>query len=822
MQPLPVEEIIPELQAALSLGPSAVLQAPPGAGKTTRVPLALIDEPWLTGQRIVMLEPRRLACRAAARRMAALRGERPGGLVGYRMRLETRVSAKTRIEVVTEGILTRMLQDDPGLSGVGLVIFDEFHERNLNSDLALALSLDVQRSLREDLRLLVMSATLDAQPVARLLRGAPVITGRGRMHPVEIRHRAHQAERRGLEGRVAGLIREALRDETGSLLVFLPGAGEIRRVEGLLEALPAGVSVAPLYGDLPGPAQDRAIQAAGPGERKVVLATSIAETSLTIEGVRVVIDSGWMRQPRFSPATGMSRLETLRVSRAAADQRTGRAGRLEPGVCYRLWPETDYLLPFTAPEILAADLAPLMLELALWGSSTPGELAWLDEPPAAAVKQARELLTGLEALDDRGRITGHGRLMAASGIHPRLAHMIIRAQERGSGSRACEVAALLGERDTAGLTFPGADLSWRLALLERPSPPTRGLSAVRDTARLLRRRFGLPARDARPLEPGYLLALAFPDRIAQRRPQSPNRYVLTGGTGAWLDEHDPLSREEYLACARLDGRSREARIFLAAPLEREAIEELYAARMTEERRIAWDPLSQAVAATRQLRLGGVVLREEKIAGADKEALTQALLEGIRREGLGILPWNRQLASLCCRVRLLARIGAGGAPWPDLSEQALLETLESWLAPYAVGVTGRRGLQGIDLEQALLSRLSWEQRRLLDELAPTHITVPSGSRIAVDYAVEERPVLAVRLQELFGLDTTPAIAGGRMPLTLHLLSPAGRPVQVTGDLASFWRNVYPEVRRELQGRYPRHHWPEDPLAAPPTARAKRRG
>ncbi|HUC66823.1 MAG TPA: ATP-dependent helicase HrpB [Stellaceae bacterium] len=830
---LPVADALPALGAALAAPGAAVLQAPPGAGKTTLVPLALLDAAWLGGGRIVMLEPRRLAARAAARRMADMLGEAVGETVGYRTRLDTRIGPKTRIEVVTEGILLRLIQDDPALDGIGLVIFDEFHERNLDGDLGLALALEARRHLREELRLLVMSATLDGERVARLIGEAPVITSAGQSFPVALRYLG-RPER--LDTAIAAAIRRALAEEEGSLLVFLPGGAEIRRVERLLgEFAPSPeIVVAPLYGDLPQAAQDEAIRPAPAGQRKLVLATPIAETSLTIEGIRVVIDSGLARAPRFDPASGMTRLDTVRISQASAEQRRGRAGRLAPGMCFRLWSEAEQtqLRPFAVAEILEADLAPLALELARWGAPDPAALAWLDPPPAAAFAQAAELLRELGALDREGRITAHGRAMAQLGLHPRLAHMALIARQQGQGRLAAEIAALLGERDIVKAA-PGhrdADLRLRIELLRergqaRHLPPGLSLERgaaerVRQAARLLQRQLGLGEDEAPPPgAAGRVLAQAYPDRIAQRRPGALGQFRLSNGRGAELPPTDPLCAEEFLAAAELDGERRVSRIFLAAPLSRAEIEEDFAAAIETSETVAWESRDQAVLARRQVRLFTLVLKDEPLANPPAERVIAALLDGIRELGLAALPWSRDADSLRQRVLFLRQLD-GAEAWPDLSDAALLIGLEQWLGPFLAGISRRAQLERLDLVTILRSGLSFEQLRALERLAPTHVTVPSGSRLPIDYG-GEMPVLAVRLQEMFGARETPTIADGRVPLLLHLLSPAGRPLQVTRDLGGFWRGSYPAVRSEMRGRYPKHPWPDDPLAAPPTARAKRK-
>ncbi len=825
--PLPIDAVLEPLLDRLRAGPNAVLQAPPGAGKTTRVPLALLDQSWLAGRRIVVLEPRRLAARTAARRMAAVLGEEVGQTVGYRVRLDSRVSAQTRIEVVTEGLFLRQLQGDAGLEGIGAVLFDEIHERSLDGDLALAFGLQSQSLLRDDLRLLAMSATLDGAPLAALMGDAPIVTSEGRAHPVETRW-AEPPPGERIEEWTARVVRRTLAEETGSILVFLPGGGEIRRVERLLleGRLPADAQVTPLYGDLALDAQDAAIRPAPDGRRKVVLATSIAETSLTIEGIRVVIDSGLSRLGMFDPGTGMGRLATVRVSRAGADQRRGRAGRLGPGVCIRLWSEAAdrALQPFTAPEILRADLAPLALELAVWGVADVGELAWLDPPPEAPLQQARSLLRQLGALDDLGRVTDHGRAIANLGLHPRLAHMVLAGAARGHGRLACRLAALLGERDLLRGRGRDADLRPRLDLLsDRPDTAAgvdrAALHQVRETARQLERQLKVRTDPVDSEDAGIVLALAYPDRIGQRRPGQSGQFRLSSGRGASLDPTDPLAAAEFLAVADLDGQGASARIFLAAPLRPGDLETDFADLIRPEEFVAWDAREEAVMARRRRRLFELVLKDEPLNAPSKDRVLPAMLEGIRQMGLTALPWTPDLQGWRARVSFLRR--ADPDRWPDVSDTTLLATLEDWLAPYLDGATRRAHLARVDLCAALTGRIDWNRRQELDRLAPTHLQVPSGSRIPIDYSGDE-PVLAVRLQELFGLAETPRVAGGRVPVLLHLLSPAHRPVQVTRDLASFWANGYRDVKKDLAGRYPKHYWPDDPLVAEPTARAKRRG
>jgi len=784
-----------------------VLQAPPGAGKTTLVPLALLDQPWLEGQKIVMLEPRRLAARAAAKRMADLRGEVVGETVGYRIRQDSKIGPRTRIEVVTEGILTRMIQDDPELTGVGLVIFDEFHERSLAGDLGLALSLDLQLGLRPDLRLLAMSATLDGERVAKLMRDAPIVTSQGRVFPVETRWLS-RPEPRGFAPAVAAAIKQALREVAeGDVLVFLPGQGEIRAVERLLDQ----GEVVPLFGDLPQAEQDRALLPI-PGKRKVVLATSIAETSLTIEGVTIVVDGGQMRSPRFDPNGGMSRLVTLPVSKASAEQRRGRAGRVRPGVCYRLWSEAEHraLPQFAAPEILEADLAPLALELARWGAA---DLPWLDPPPEAAMSQARALLRWLGALDGQDRITVHGKAMAALPVHPRLAHMMLKGKELGAGATACAIAALLSERDI----LRGArdsDLRRRLEAIDGQSDrdADRGaLMRVRDLARQLRRQ--LRADEGRG-DCGMLLAFAFPDRIAQRRGDS---YRLANGRGAFFAEPESISLSPFVVVADLDGERKESRIFLAAPIDRADIETHFP--IEEVSNVVWDKREQAVLARRQRRVGALVLDEARLDNPPADQVIEAQLTAIADLGLACLPWSNEARKLRQRVQFLHR---HRTDWPDWSDAALLAGLAEWLGPYLGGMSRAAHWQKLDMAEILKSRLDWEQQKALDRLAPTHVPVPSGSRIAIDYENDAQPVLPVRLQEMFGLAETPALLDGELPLLLHLLSPARRPVQVTRDLAGFWASSYKAVKSDLKGQYPKHYWPDNPLEAEPTARAKPRG
>ncbi|MGV6872623.1 ATP-dependent helicase HrpB [Pseudochelatococcus sp. B33] len=822
---LPIDDVLPALLAALATHRNAVLVAPPGAGKTTRVPLALLGEEWRADGRIVMLEPRRLAARGASARMAETLGEDVGGTVGLRARLDTKVGPRTRIEVVTEGVFARMILDDPELSGVAAVIFDEFHERSLDADFSLALALDVQSGLREDLRILVMSATLDGARVARLVGSpgapAPVIESQGRAFPVETRYIGRDPARR-IEEDIAAAVRAALAAESGSILVFLPGQAEIRRVENLLNetlgpAVKTGanaVDIAPLYGRLDRAAQNLAIRPSAPGRRKVVLATSIAETSLTIEGVRVVIDSGLARVPRFEPGIGITRLETVRASRAAVDQRRGRAGRTEPGVCYRLWEEAaNGALPaFSAPEILTADLAPLVLDCARWGVEDPATLAFLDPPPAPALTEARNLLRSLDALDARNRLTDTGRALQSLPLPPRLARMVVEARRTGESGDAAEIAAVLVER---GLGGNAIDLAERVSQFRRDRSPRAG-----DMRRLARQWGGPPAGDA---PAGPPLALAFPDRIARARKSDDFRdgtYLLANGRGAVLDPAERLAREEFLAVAEIVGSAASARIVSAAALTREDVERLAGERIVEATEVTFDTGARALRARRTRRLDAILLDQKPLPAPADEASATVLARGIASAGIAALPWTKALAQWRARIGFLRRAAGDGSEWPDVSDAALTAAVEDWLAPHLVGLTSLAQIDVPVLDAALKSLLPWAQQQKLDREVPTHFTAPTGSRIAVDYS-GENPSIAVRVQELFGLTEHPAIAQGRIPLTLELLSPAHRPIQITRDLPGFWRGSWAAVRAEMRGRYPRHVWPDDPTAATATTRAKPR-
>lgn len=819
---LPIDAILPQLQQALEEHGVALLQAPPGAGKTTRVPLALLEAPWRAGRKILMLEPRRLAARSAAHFMARQLGEHAGQTVGYRTRLDSQVSATTQIEVVTEGILTRLIQQDPLLDDYAAVLFDEFHERSLHADLGLALVRESRQALREDLRVLVMSATLDTTPIARLLGDIPVISSEGRAWPVDVIYQPVRELQRNLVDAVCRCIRQALQEQSGSLLVFLPGAGEIRRVaERLQEHLPADVLLAPLYGTLHTTEQDCAIAPAPAGRRKVVLATAIAETSLTIEGVRVVIDSGLQRRAVFDPNSGMNRLLTGRLSKASAEQRKGRAGRMEPGVCYRLWSESEQaaLPEFTPAEIREADLATLVLELAQWGTRDPGQLDWIDPPPQAHWNQARDLLQLLGLLHADGSISRTGKAARKLGVHPRLANMILHGRTLGLGSTAAQLAALLEERDLLG-PQAGADLHERLRLLHGERPP-RGvdrarLHAVRQTARQLQP--GPPGNLPAPEQTGRLLALAYPDRIALRRAQS-HRYQLSNGRGASLRDDDPLAREQWLVAAELDGRARDALIYLAAPVNPAELEQDQPHLFNEQEEALWDAQRGTVVLRHVRKLGQLVLVEREQGKPAPEQVRQALLQAVRQQGLNSLPWSDGTRQWQARVQLLAREFPGD--WPDVSDDALLATLDDWLLPYLAGMQRWSDLQRLELHNALHGLLDHHQQQQLARLAPATLTIPTGQQVRLDYCAENGPVLASKLQALFGMERTPTVAGGRVPVLIHLLSPAQRPLAVTADLHSFWRNAYSEVRKDMRGRYPKHPWPQDPLSAAPQQGVKKR-
>ncbi len=812
--PLPIDAVLPELTATLRRHNAAVLVAPPGAGKTTRVPLILAGEPWAEGRRILVLEPRRLAARAAAERMAKTLGEQVGDAVGVRVRFDSKVSRRTRIEVITEGVFTRQVLADPMLTGVAAVLFDEFHERSLDADLGLALARDVQQGLREDLRLLVMSATLDGARVAKLLGDAPAIAAQGRAFAVETRYLGRDA--RPIEPQVADAIVRAMRADTGSLLAFLPGVAEIRRTRALLDGrLDPSTDVVALYGALGSDEQDRAIAPAPPGHRKIVLATSIAETSITIEGVRIVVDSGLARRPRYEPDVGVTRLETVRASRAAADQRRGRAGRTEPGVCYRLWdePQTAALEAFSRPEILSADLSGFALDLAAWGASAE-KLPFLDPPPRPALAEAKSLLTELGAIDVDGRITDEGRKLIRLPLAPRLARMVVDAGAEGSARAAAKIAVLIGER---GLGGDDLDLRVRLDALRRDRSP-RARDAQTAAERWAEIAHQPSAQGGGEESAGSLLALAYPERIAKNRGGATGAFLLANGRGAQVDAASPLAREPYLAVAELTGSAAAGRILLAAPITLAEIEARFAARIETREEIAFDPASASVRMRRLRKFGALALAEQPMPPVADEAAARALAEGVARLGIARLPWSKALRQWRDRVTFLRR--AEGGDWPDLSDAALASDI-AWLASVFAGKISLGELSADEFADALHARLPYPLPRRLDAEAPTHFEAPTGSRVPIDYEAEGGPKIAIRVQELFGLNRHPAIAGGSIALAIELLSPAQRPVQITRDLPGFWRGSYAAVRAEMRGRYPKHPWPEDPLAAAPTRKAKRR-
>ena len=814
---LPIDAALPQLTSALAGNDAAVLVASPGAGKTTRVPLVLLDEPWAKDKKILVLEPRRLAARAAAARMASTLREQVGDTVGLRVRFDSKVTKRTRIEILTEGVFTRLILDDPSLDGIAAVLFDEFHERSLDADLGLALARDAQLGLRPDLKLLVMSATLDGARVAALLGYALAVESEGRVFPVETRYLGRDP-RASIERQAADAVERALRAESGSLLVFLPGAGEIRRTEELLKERirDTNVDIVGLFGALDAREQDRAISPSPPGRRKVVLATSIAETSITIEGVRVVIDSGLARVPRYEPDVGLTRLETVRVSRAAADQRRGRAGRTEPGICYRLWdePQTGSLEPYTRPEILSADLSSFALDLAQWGAGDTGQLAFLDAPPQAAMNEARTLLREIGAIDENNRITEEGRKLRALPLPPRLARMVVDAAAQGAGEMAAAIAAVLTER---GLGGNDVDLGHRLENFRRDR------SRRAEDARAMVRRWTATAGNRQTdndQSPGALLALAYPDRVARNRGGSGGAFLLANGRGGMIDPASALARETYLVVAELAGAAAAGRIVLAAPITLEEIEQDFAEQIRDSETVTFDATSASLRARRTRRLGSLVLAEQTRPVGFDSGSARLLAEGIATIGVRKLPWSKAQLQLRNRVMFLRR--AEGDEWPDLSDDTLARTAAEWLAPFLTGKTSLQQIGADDLAAMLDALLPWTLRKRIDAEAPTHFAAPSGSQVPIDYEAEEGPKLSIRVQELFGLAVHPTIAGGRVPLLIELLSPAHRPVQMTRDLPGFWRGSYKDVRTDLRGRYPKHPWPDDPLTAPATRRAKPRG
>ncbi|MDE2362644.1 MAG: ATP-dependent helicase HrpB [Hyphomicrobiales bacterium] len=814
---LPIDDALEALGAALAQGPNVALVAPPGAGKTTRVPLALLDESWLAGRRIVLLEPRRLAARAAAARMAQTLGEEVGATVGLRIRMESRSSARTRILVVTEGVFTRMILDDPELAGVGAVLFDEFHERSLDADLGLALALDAQSGLREDLRLVAMSATLDGARVAKLMNDAPIVESAGRAFPVETIYLGRDPQER-IETAVERAVLRALDREKGSILAFLPGQGEIERVaRSLTEKLrDPSIVVAPLYGALDRRDQDRAVLPTKPGTRKIVLATSVAETSLTIEGVRVVIDSGLARVPRFEPDLGLTRLETVRAARASVDQRRGRAGRTEPGVCYRLWEEaaTGALPAFMQPEILSADLSGLALDLAAWGVRERTALPFLDPPPAPAWSEAIKLLQSLDALDADGAVTDEGRAIRDLPLPPRLARMVIDAGRRGAGRMAGEIAALLSER---GLGGNAADLADRLARFRRDR--SQRADAARGMARGWARAASENGDGGDQPTVGALVALAFPERVAQRRGK-PGEFLMANGRAAAVEAHDPLASAPYIAVAEASGRAAQSRILAAAAIERDEIERLFADRIETRRDVLFDKASAALRARETRRLGAVALEARNLSIEPDATTARILAEGAAGLGVDRLPWSARTRQLRARMKFLRR--AEGDEWPDVGDFALAASAGKWLAPFLEGARGLADISDDTLAAALEALLPWELKRRLDSEAPTHFETPAGSRIAVDYESGDEPAISARVQEFYGLKDHPTLAGGRVRPVLHLLSPAHRPIQTTSDLPRFWAGAWTDVKKDMKGRYPRHVWPDDPANAAATTRAKPRG
>ncbi len=823
---LPIDDKIPQLQQALSHHCCCLLQAEPGAGKTTRVPLALLQQPWLQNQKIILLEPRRIAARSAASYMAQQLKQKPGDTVGYRLRLDSKIGPNTRIEVVTEGILTRMLQDDPALEGVGCIIFDEFHERSLQADLGLALTLQCQQLFREDLRILIMSATLEQQALLPLLGpDLAVVQCPGRSFEVKTHYLGGDLFRFNADKMSQALI-TAIDQHTGSLLAFFPGAGEIRRVQQALarQTLPDNLDIIPLYGALGPEQQDRAMALPPPGQRKLVLATDIAESSLTIDGVNVVIDCGLTRKPRFDPNSGMSKLITHRISLASATQRQGRAGRQQLGHCYRLWHQSQEIgfEGYGAAEILHADLAPIALELAQWGSDET-ELNWINTPPAAHLQQARTLLQQLGALDADNVITKMGQAMVKLGSHPRLSHMMLKAKKLGQGALACDLAALLGEKDLLANSGPRpADVRLRLEQfysLRGSRKASALIHRIQQTSQRWQRQLKISDSSTDSDQAGLLLCFAFPDRIAQRRGPSSQHYRLRNGRGATFFDRDALASHEYLAIADLDGKQADARIYQAAPIDLKLLQKNFPDQIKDRTEISWDDNSGSVRARQKSYLGKLIINDQPIKHPAAEQISAGLLAGIRHKGLDSLPWNNKARSLQARTLVVKRYLLD-TDWPDLSDQALTDTLEQWLSPYIEGFRKLDQLKQLDLYSLLQNLLTWEQQQQLQQWLPSHFKVPSGSNISIDYSSRDEPQLSVRIQELFGLQQTPALMQGKLPLTIELLSPARRPIQITKDLISFWSNTYPEVCKDLKGRYPRHYWPDDPYQAEATRGTKK--
>ncbi|MDD5065950.1 MAG: ATP-dependent helicase HrpB [bacterium] len=830
---LPVAEVADELLKALGRSNCAVLQAPPGAGKTTALPLCFLNAEWLKGRKIIMLEPRRIAARSAAGRLAWHLREQVAGTIGFRTRLETKVSRETRLEVVTEAILTRIIQNDPGLEEYGMVIFDEFHERSIPSDLGLAFTLDSQRTIRNDLRILIMSATIEAEAISRKLH-APVFISRGRSYPVEILY-SPVPEKTRLEDHLVRQILSGLSRYQASMLVFLPGSNEIKRCAALLEQQMnrPDTEVFPLYGDLPADRQDAAIQPALPGKRKIVLATSIAETSLTIDGVNIVIDSGLSRIPRYDPSSGFTRLETVPVTQDSAGQRSGRAGRTGPGICIRLWEQSvqSTLLISRIPEILSSDLSNLWLELAGWGAKDPAELFWLDQPLSSAISEAQELLLELEALDKKGGITEHGKKMLSFHSHPRLSHMMIKAKETGLARLACILASILNEQDIFrfGDKTRNSDISLRLDILLGTRSAAAdshidwsGCRRVMDQAQRWQEMLGTASGGREKWNDddiGPVLAFAYPDRIGMRRLESKRHYLLSNGRGAFFQEKDPFLLTEYIVAANLDGKGADARILLAGHLDPKKLNEYFKDEIGTVSFIQWDERTESVLAKKQVKLFQLVLEESTLHEPDQELVKKAVIKGIQSLGADVLPWEKGTRAWQDRVLFLH--GLENGKWPDVSDESLLASLANWLGPYLTGIRRRQDFRNIRLRDALASMLDHRQKQELEKSAPETIQVPSHSRIRLDYSDHKKPALAVRIQEVFGLKATPKVANGRVAVVMHLLSPANRPIQVTQDLESFWKNTYSQVRKELRGEYPKHYWPEDPSQAIATRRVRPR-
>ena len=835
MSELPIYQVVSELKSTVAAHSLTILQAPPGAGKTTVVPLELVNESWLAGKTIMILEPRRLAAVTAASRMAQLLNEPVGRTVGYRVRMDSKISTDTKIEVVTEGILTRRIQNDPELSDVGLIIFDEFHERSINADLGLALSLEIQQVFREDLKIIIMSATLDGQRISAALDNAPVVSSQGRCYPVEQIYLPFDNPRQ-LTDYMLRAISRAIQENSGSVLAFLPGVSEIKQVERALKASSsfASIDILPLYGDLNQKEQQRAIQPSPDARRKIVLATSIAETSLTIEGVTIVVDSGLRRKPKFDPNTGMSKLETVRVSKSSAEQRSGRAGRLSPGICYRLWSDNVQrsLIEHDLPEIVDAELSNLVLELLQWGAGSFSDLFWLDSPPEPALNEAMSLLRSLDAVDDSDRITVHGTQMLTLGLHPRLAHMIIKGEQLGQAQLACELVAVISERDFIRFKFGDGNccITTRIEALRQFKKKgetkfnsgtfeRRSAQRILELSKLWLRKLKFRhEQESNNDLCGVLVGFAYIDRIAKQRVNSPTRYLLANGRGAHFDHHDVLSASEYIVVANLAGRDKDAKIFLAADLTKKQIIKYFEMHCHKSEFVVWDDQENCIKAREQLLIGDVVLEDKPLRVFDQELAISAIVTVIKERGLTCLPWNRDIIELRARLDFLHRTLP--EEWPDVSDQSLLASLEVWIAPYLSGVTHLKHFSKIDLKNALLSLLDWKMQRAIDVLAPTHIKVPAGPNIRLDYSSGNIPVLPVKLQMMFGAVETPTIVNGQVPVLLHLLSPAQRPVQITQDLAGFWSSSYEFVKKDLKGRYPKHDWPDDPLNSKPKVGTRR--